>query len=1112
MKGLLLRVHDYLASHRLLALLLLVLLLAAGIFGTTRLRYEEDISKFLPHSGESTRSATVFESLGNQGKITVLFRPAEGATREDVMETIDLFAEAVDSNLHVLARVDESHAMAAIEQVGENIALYLTEDDYRRIDTLLSDSTYIARKLAEQKQVLSMPVPSIVVRTIAADPLDLFSPALSRLESLNPSANFDVEDGYLFDQEGNGYAFLTSPYGSADTRHNGELAERLQRHIDTVKAAVEGRVKVSAVGAPLIAATNAQQIKHDSFVSTLIAILLIAAVLWFSMPRRRNVLWMAFSLVCGWIFALAVISVFKTEISIIVVGIGSVLLGIAVNYPLHYLDHLKECPDRRETLKEMIEPLVTGNVTTVAAFACLLFVKAEAMRDLGLFASLLLLGTIAFVMVFLPLWARAGCSRSLGSAEECKEVQGSAGSPGRGKWRFWIIVAITAVLGYFSTGVEFDSDLHNINYMTAEQKADLDLLSSQMGEEELTYVVAEGRDLEEALERNDSLNLPGVASLLPSVSRQERSLKGWERMKENYPDLVERVEREARKAGFAEGAFEPFYRRVRNTEFEIRNYEEGGIPAVAEDYVVRADTGVFVVNYVSSGSSEECKGVQGSAGEFEELPEGTFAFTQGDVGSSLVSALNDDFNYILFVCSLVVFLFLWLALGRLELALLAFLPMAMGWLWILGLMALTGIKFNIVNVILATFIFGQGDDYTIFITEGLMYEYAYGRKRLKLYRRSVILSAVLMTVGIGVLVIAKHPAMRSLGEVAVVGMASVIVMACVVPPLVFNWLTTKGGRRRDVPLTLRRLLYTGWIILVFVLFALVIFTPYTIFYRLIGRDSERKRERYHRTIYRCAAFALRHLPGVKYHLHNERGETFEKPAVIIANHQSHLDLLCILSLTPKVVVLTNDWVWRNPVYGAIIRYAEFYPASNGFDSNLPRLKRLMERGYSVVVFPEGTRSVDGSIGRFHKGAFALAQACGVDVLEVYLHGNSDVMPKNDIVLRQGTIDMAIGRRYAVSGTPQEMRADFVTEYERFCAKVETEDYFRPWVRYQYLYKGREVARRRPGEEALQKALAHPAEHVVVELESEEERLVVERIKNAEIGIQNLEIRALTVKP
>ena len=56
--------------------------------------------------------------------------------------------------------------------------------------------------------------------------------------------------------------------------------------------------------------------------------------------------------------------------------------------------------------------------------------------------------------------------------------------------------------------------------------------------------------------------------------------------------------------------------------------------------------------------------------------------------------------------------------------------MAVSWLWILGLMELLDIQFNIVNIILATFIFGQGDDYTIFITEGLVYEHAYGRKLL----------------------------------------------------------------------------------------------------------------------------------------------------------------------------------------------------------------------------------------------------------------------------------------------------------------------------------------------------------------------------------------------
>ena len=61
-------------------------------------------------------------------------------------------------------------------------------------------------------------------------------------------------------------------------------------------------------------------------------------------------------------------------------------------------------------------------------------------------------------------------------------------------------------------------------------------------------------------------------------------------------------------------------------------------------------------------------------------------------------------------------------------------------------------------------------------------------------------------------------------------------------------------------------------------------------------------------------------------------------------------------LNPKVVLLTTDWVWKNPMYGVIIRFAEFYPVSDGYDKNVERLKSLVERGYSVVVYPEGTRS------------------------------------------------------------------------------------------------------------------------------------------------------------
>ena len=608
------------------------------------------------------------------------------------------------------------------------------------------------------------------------------------------------------------------------------------------------------------------------------------------------------------------------------------------------------------------------------------------------------------------------------------------------------MVLATVVLGYFSTRVEFDADLHNINYMTAQQRADLDLLSASIEDGELTYVVAEGATLEEALQRNDSLGLDGVAALMPSVARQREALASWEAILTAHPTLADDVRREARKAGFTEQAFNPFTDRLEARYTPDSCTLDGPLGELASSYILTSDTGVSVVNFVHGT---------------QDIPEmaHTFAFTQGDVGSSLVGALNDDFNYILYVCSFVVFAFLWLALGRLELALLAFLPMAMGWLWILGIMALLGIKFNIVNIILATFIFGQGDDYTIFITEGLLYENATGRRRLKEYRRSVIISAALMFVGIGTLIVARHPAMRSLAEVAMIGMGCVVLMACVVPPTVFRWLTERRGVKREVPLTLGRMVCTVVPLVVFALFALVVATPVTLLFWLTPLPKRRKRDAYHRFICGVARLGARLMPRVYFKTENPNGEDFATPAVIVANHASHLDLLCMLALTPKLVIMTKNWVWRNPIYAHIIRYAEYLPAEAGYDTLMPKLKDLVARGYSVMIFPEGTRTHDGNVGRFHKGAFMLADELGLSILPVYIHGAYDVWPRHEALLREGTVTMAVGQRCQTDN--HKARKMFIDELGTMSQRIETPEYRQCLERYQYLYKGREVWRTRP---------------------------------------------------
>ena len=1077
-----LTIYDFLSKRKALSIVILLIVTALCVFSALKLDYKENIADFLPTDPEKEKYTSVYDDLSNQGQITIIF---SGDDMDELMSALDDFEsnwEELDTALLVndlRCKIDEGLVFDAIDFMRQNQPLFLTDDDYKRMDSLLAEPDYVAICMQNIKRMLAFPTASFVIEGVQADPLNLYSPALQRLTALNATKGYRVEDEYLFNEAGDkAFAFLTSPFSGSDTKNNAILVNLIDNVINLTEEN-HPDVKISAVGAPTIAVTNAQQVKNDSFLSIALAIVLIFSILMFTMARKRNLLWLGISILFGWIFALAVIALFKASISIIVVGIGSVIVGIAVNYPLHYLDHIKQEPNKREALKDVIQPLVIGNITTVAAFACLIFVKAEAMHDLGLFGALMLVGTILFVMIFLPLFAV--------SPKKTHKLFVDSGKPQSERWRkiklyaFWPLVIITLILSYFSSDTSFDADLHNINYMTEQQKEDLALLSESLnkdGETDLIYVVAEGKDLEDALEKNEEIlslsefserskssenSISGPNGLLPSIEKQQHSLEKWADFWKNHAEIAEILEKEAVKAGFTANAFSTFTQNIDKQYVTKSPDEMEALAELCKTYTLQHDSLTRIVNFVKVPTSESEQLKQQLR---QALPENSFAFSISDVGNNLVSALSDDFDYILYVCSIVVFFFLCLSFGRLELAILAFLPLTVGWAWILGIMSLSAIKFNIVNIILATFIFGQGDDYTIFITEGLLYEYAYGKKMLKNYRNSVILSGILMFIGIGTLIFAKHPAMKSLAEVAIIGMATVVFMACYLPPIVFGWLNKKKGQLREVPLTLKRMLYTALTLLVFFLAAFVIVTPLTLIYIVLWPRTKNKRYRYHQMICAFMRIALKLLPGVRFHLENKYGEQFNKPAVIIANHQSHLDLLCTMMLNPKVVLLTTDWVWKNPIYGVIIRFAEFYPVSDGYDKNVERLQNLVKRGYSVVIFPEGTRSVTGEILRFHKGAFQLAQALNIDILPVFIHGVHDVMPKNDFVLREGKIYVEIGQRLPIVEAKtldaKELRSHFHEYYIKHLEEIRKEqedvDYVLPFVRYKYIYKGNDIER------------------------------------------------------
>ena len=940
-----LRIYDWLKCRKGLAALIVVVIIALCTLSLCRLHYEEDIAGFLPIDRSDSRQTGFMEKVSQQNSIAVIFRAADGTPDDDIISAMDLFADIWFENdtLELVpdmsAEADESVALELIKFVQEHYASFLTPADYRRMDSLLAQPGYVKQSLEADKRSLQMLTGSFTATTIPYDPLGLFTNVLQGLADIGSDGGYRLVDGHILHRiEPAGLLLFESPFGESESGQNAQLVELVEKTGAKVEA--ETDIRVSSVGAPVIAVTNADRIKKDSILAVGLAIIGILAVLWFSFKRLDYILWIAATLLFGALFALGLIGCIKDSLSVIVIGLGSVIVGIAANYPLHFLHSLRDTACNRESLAEMVVPLLVGNITTVSAFLCLLFLKAQAMHDLALFGSFMLAGTIIFSLIFLPVFAKAGGKYQKEQVRvEEKPITGSSRlcrivSP--------VVILITIAMLIWGGNSKFDTDLNHINYMTPQQKEDLQFISGSVGDA--------GAD-----------RLSVLAGKLAPEAQKEAVGQRWTEFWQNHQQVISELREESRNYGFTDSAFAPFLESV-STEPEIVSAQD-----------------VTPVN-------------------------------MSEVMASLVKSLSDDFNMVLFLCGFIVFAFLWISFRNLELALISFLPLTVGWIWILSIMNMLGIQFNIVSIILATFIFGQGDDYTIFITEGLLHEYKTGVRTVDERRKSVIISAVLMFIGIGTLIFAKHPAMRSLAEITMLGMFVVVVMAHFLPEWLFRWMTMKNGKKRVMPVTIMRLLRSAWAF-GFLLISVIICTP-VVLVIFIGRKREWKDRFLHNLLYRFANLVIRRVPAVKFTLDNSVGETFSKPAVIISNHQSHLDLMCLMMLTPKMIVVTNDWVWRNPIYGALIRRAEFVPAAEGIEEYMPQFRSLVERGYSILVFPEGTRSADCSILRFHKGAFHLAQELNLDILPVCLNGVGYALPKEEFMLRPGHITVTVGKRVA----------------------------------------------------------------------------------------------------
>ncbi|MCX6268439.1 MAG: MMPL family transporter, partial [Bacteroidetes bacterium] len=953
------QIFRFFRTRRLVFYLFLAAVSISIIFFASQIGFKEDISQTAGGKDDHDLAGNVVEKLNISDKIIVditlsdsLAKENPGGLKSFGQKFVDSLNADFDTSQirNITFTLSDTLMAAMMDLVNRHLPVFLNEPDYQTLDSLILPAS-IDLALEKNYKILVSPASMVLKKRIQQDPLGISNCAFAGLKSLNAGENFNIYDGCVYTTDlRHLLIFIVPSYPSSETSRNDKLIRGLDEIIKGLAAGQDSQFKVQYFGGTAVAVCNARQLKKDITLTLAIAIILIFLLVgWYFKSLRVPLLGLLPALFGG-ALALAVLSVTKGDISAISLGIGSVILGLIVDYALYLVSHFRLKQIIELTLKEMSLTIVVCSLTSAGAFLCLTFLNSVVLQDLGWFAALSVIGAAMFTLLILPHFL----TRNMVPEKQIQRITFIDRLAAiRYEEKRWLVIGliIIGVLSiWFANRVEFEKDMASLNFLTpqlARAESDLDKISNYKLKN--LYLVSTGKTIEEALRNQEKLasrmqrllkagtirSISGAGSLLTSDSLQQIKIDRWNQYwtTEKKQQLKEYLITKSQSYGFRPSAFNSFfamldakYTRLATSELNIRNN-----PMVADWLITYPDLALAPTILKVSENNKALVYSEFSKNSSYVL------FDKQTITLRFIENVRHDFNLLvtlsmIFVTSLLIFSF-----GRLGLGLITALPMFFSWLITLGFMGLTGIRFNIFNIIISSFIFGLGVDYSILMMRGLQQNLKSGKNDLHAVKVSVLLSSLTTLFGVGALFFARHPALQSIAMVSVVGIIAVVILSFVFIPLIFNGLILNRERNHKFPVTFRVLIKTivtwGNIVLI----AVVLMVLGSLIKILLPVKREKKEILFHHLFYWLTRVYIAFTFAFDRKLINETGENFSRPAIIISNHQSLIETPAFLRLYPKIIILTTTWVHQSPIFGPIARLANFFNVDNGIENILDLL-------------------------------------------------------------------------------------------------------------------------------------------------------------------------------
>ena len=805
MTNLFIRLARYFRSHQAAYWLSMVALFAFVVYFAAQIHLEEDINKLMPSSkNEDGTTKLAFADLKIKDKVFLLFEGKDvGKLSAACDEFVDsLMAQDKDSVIgDIFYRMDDDLMPDGIDYLSTHLPAYIDTAAYSRFDTLLTREHFV-RQMQKNHADMTGEFGEMFPELIQMDPMGMRDVLAEQMAPLMNAGAYKTIDNHFFVPDSTVcIAFITPRYSSTNTGQGSAMFRMMNKQIGQF-AKSHPNVRISYHGTPASGYYNSTQIKHDLTTTIAGALLLVLLLLLYCFRRWDTIPLLLLPIAFGTLFGLTMMYWLKGEFSLLALGIGGVVLGVAMSYVLHVMIHHQYVSDTEQLLRDQVKPVLLGCITTIGSFAGLLFVNTDLLRDFGLFAGFAILGTTLFSLAYLPQMLSKRTN-----PQAFKWLDRINAYPIDRKRPLLIGLLLVTMIGvgaYIAGGTHFDADMYNLSYEAEITKHSDRLLREKTYTGDKTqFFASQGRTMEEAIDnfalldhKLDSLQRIGLVKsytrtnqLLIPLKVQQQRIDAWHRYwtPERQATVRKLINETAPQAGLRPEAFDTFF-EVADADYQPDAlYKAGIIPegylstltehSYGGDYLVF--TSVRCQNdSVRSSNSDYIRICDAVASNPHLLVLDTYYYT-----TDTLMQMSSDFDILQWLSMAFVFVVLLLSFHfNFKQALLGFAPILLSWLFVLGVMNLFGVQFNLISIIISTFIFGIGVDYSIFVMNGLI------QGNLQYHKTAVLLSAIILIITVSSMLLAQHPAIRSVGFSTLVGLLSAVILSYILQPAVFRWL------------------------------------------------------------------------------------------------------------------------------------------------------------------------------------------------------------------------------------------------------------------------------------------------------------------------------------